>query len=236
MNLEGRTAIITGATGALGSVIAAEFLEAGASIGIPYSSAKSRGALSHLISGTKNVLARQADLMSEADVGRFIQEFRERFGRIDILVNAAGGYVGGALVEESSLSEVESIMKLNFTTTFLMCRAVIPVMRGQKYGRIVNIAASPAVTPKPRMGPYAVSKSAVITLTETIASEVKGTGLTANAVVPSIIFTEANKKSMPDADVSKWVTPLEIARLILYLSSEEAGSVSGNAIKIYGGV
>ncbi len=236
MKFEGMTAIITGGTGALGSVVASQFFEAGANIAIPYGSTKSRSALWHLSSGTGSMLASQADLTSEADVGNFTQEVKAKFGRIDILVNAAGGYVGGALVEESSLSEVESIMKLNFTTTFLMCRAVLPTMRSQKYGRIVNIAAMPAVTPKPRMGSYAVSKSAVITLTETIASEVKGTGITANTVVPSIILTEANKKSMPDADVSKWVTPLEITRLILYLSSEEAGSVNGNVIKIYGGV
>ena len=234
MNPTGKTAIVTGASGALGSVIAEQFLEVGYRIGIPYSS--TRPGTSAFASQSANILGMKADLTSETEVAGFIKEFTNRFERIDILVNVAGGYAGGGLIEETSLQDMEGMLRLNFTTTYLMCRAVLPIMKRQNSGRIVNIASAPAVTPKPRMGPYAISKRAVITLTETIAAEIKGSGLTANVLAPSIILTEANKTSMPDADTSKWVTPGEIAQLILYLVSEKAGSVNGNVMKIFGGV
>ena len=142
----------------------------------------------------------------------------------------------GSTIDEVMLDEWEDIMKLNMRTAFLICRGALRVMRKQSFGRIVNIAAMPALSPSAKKGPYAISKRAVVTLTETIAEETKGTGITANAIAPSIILTEANKQSMPKADSSKWVTPQEIAQLILYLCSDEAKSVSGNVIKIYGGV
>ena len=234
MNPKGKTAIVTGASGALGSVIAEQFLEAGYRIGIPYNSTKP--GTSAFVSQSADILAMKADLTSETEVAGFIKEFTTRFGRIDILVNAAGGYAGGRLIEETSLQDMEGMLRLNLTTTYLMCRAVLPIMKRQNSGRIVNIASAPAVTPGARMGLYAISKRAVITLTETIAAEVKGSGLTANVLAPSIILTEANKKSMPDSDTSKWVTPGEIAQMILYLVSDRAGSVNGNVMKIFGGV
>jgi NAD(P)-dependent dehydrogenase (short-subunit alcohol dehydrogenase family) len=160
----------------------------------------------------------------------------EKFGSIDFLINTAGGYIGGKQIEDVTVEEWDGIMNLNLKATFLACRGALRVMREKHFGRIVNIAAMTALTPAARKGPYAVSKRGVITLTETIAEEVRGTGITANAIAPSTILTEANKQSMPKADVSKWVTPEEIARLILYLCSDEARSISGNVFKIYGGV
>lgn len=235
MNLTGKTAVITGATGALGSVLVKHFLGLGATVGAPYTSEKSRNVLTNISTSGKQLLTARADLTSETETYQFVEKVIVTFGRIDILINAAGGYAGGKLLEESSVSEFEDLYKMNFMTALLMCRAALPLMRKQASGRIVNIAAMPAMSPKSRMGPYAVSKRAVITLTETLAEEVKGTGVTVNAVAPSIILTEANRLSMPDADFSKWVTPLEIAQLITYLSSEEARAVNGNVIKIYGG-
>lgn len=236
MNLTGRTAIISGGTGVLGSVVAEEFLKAGGHVAIPYHSEQSLQALSHHSAFSDRVLTSKADLSSEWDVASFVDAVTKKFERIDILVNAAGGYSGGKLVEETSMEEMEKLITLNYKTAFLLCRAVLPLMRRHRYGRIITIAAMPAILPKAQMGAYAVSKGGVITLTETIAEEVKGTGITANAIAPSIILTEANRKAMPKADFSKWVTPLEIARLILFLSSAEAGSVTGNVVRITGGV
>jgi len=104
------------------------------------------------------------------------------------------------------------------------------------FGRIVNIAAMPALLPAPRRGAYTVSKAGIVTLTEVIHQEVKGSAITVNAIAPSILLTEANRASMPGADTSKWVPLSEVASLILYLCSDEARSVSGNTIRIFGGV
>jgi NAD(P)-dependent dehydrogenase (short-subunit alcohol dehydrogenase family) len=127
-------------------------------------------------------------------------------------------------------------MDLNLMGAFRMCRAVLPLMRERGFGRIITIGAMAALRPTAKRGPYQVSKRALITLTETIAEEVKGSGITANAIVPSTILTPDNLQSMPDADHAKWVTPGEIADLVRFLCQVETRSVNGNAIKIYGGV
>jgi NAD(P)-dependent dehydrogenase (short-subunit alcohol dehydrogenase family) len=109
-------------------------------------------------------------------------------------------------------------------------------MKARKFGRIVSIAASAALSAGPKRIPYAVSKAGVATLTRDLATELKGTGVTVNAIAPSIILTEANRKAMPRADTSAWVPPEEIASVIEFLCSREARSISGNILMMYGGV
>ena len=247
-----RVAIVTGGTGALGSVVVAEFVRKGMGVGIPVAPG---GELAHAgekrpegspsqsgghrgdpsISGSPpSVLCLPADLRREEDVTEFVRAMMKEFGRIDILVNIAGGYAGGNSIQETSVAEWDAMMELNLKTAFLMCRRVIPFMNG--FGRIVNIAAMPALLPAPRRGAYTVSKAGIVTLTEVIHQEVKGSAITVNAIAPSILLTEANRASMPGADTSKWVPLSEVASLILYLCSDEARSVSGNTIRIFGGV
>ena len=234
---EGKTAIVTGGTGALGRVIAEQFFDLGARIAIPYHSEKSLATVPKKISAAKDKSQfTKANLTDESQVQSFADQVVKNFGTIDYLINAAGGYSGGDMIDDVSTDEFDGMLNLNLRTTFFVCRNVLKVMRKQRAGRIVNIAAMPAVTPSAKKGPYAISKRGVITLTETIAEEVKGFGITANAIAPSIILTKANRESMPTADFKKWVTPEEIAQLAIYICSDEAKSVNGNVIKIYGGV
>ena len=128
------------------------------------------------------------------------------------------------------------MISMNLRTCFLMSRGALRQMLHQQFGRIVNMSAMPALTTGVKKGPYAISKQGVISLTEILAAETKGSGITVNAIAPSIIFTDANKKSMPDADSSKWVTPGEIADVIMFLCSDHARSTSGNVVKMFGGV
>ena len=237
MNFKEKTAIITGGTGALGRVIAEQFFDLGARIAIPYHSDKSLASISKKISAAKDKTQfTKTDLTGESQVQSFVDRVVRNFGTIDYLINTAGGYSGGNSVDEVTIDEFDDMLNLNLRTTFLVCRSVLKVMRKRGEGRIVNIAAMPAVTPSAKKGPYAISKRGVITLTETIAEEVKASGITANAIAPSIILTEGNRKSMPNADFKKWVTPEEIAHLTIFLCSDESRSVNGNVIKIYGGV
>jgi NAD(P)-dependent dehydrogenase (short-subunit alcohol dehydrogenase family) len=237
MKFSGKSAIVTGGTGALGSACVEHFLDAGLNVAIPYTSEKSLAiTVTRFARSSGKVFAFRADLTAEDHVEAFLAQVTAKFGTIDYLVNTAGGYAGGRTIDEVTLDEWENIMRLNVRTAFLVCRGALRSMRKQGFGRIVNIAAMPGLLPSAKKGPYAVSKRAVITLTETIAEETRGTGITANAIAPSIIMTEANRQSMPDADFSTWVTPEEIARLILYVCSDEARSMSGNTMKIYGGV
>jgi len=233
--LSGKVAIVTGGAGALGAVLVGKLLASGAAVAIPL---HRDGLLPAPLRDVPSdrLLAASADLTQESQVSAFVASVLGRWQRVDILVNAAGGYAGGRVVEEVSMSEWESMMSSNLQTAFLMSRAVLPAMRAQGFGRIISIAAMGGLSPGARRAPYQIAKRGVVTLTESIAEEVKGTGVTANAIAPSIILTEANKASMPGGDFSRWVRPEDIGALILYLCSREAGAISGNAIKIYGGV
>ncbi len=232
--MNGRTAIVTGGTGALGSVVVREFVKSGIAVAVPVH--PGHQSPEHTLYPNGTVYFHQADLQKEEDVGNFVRAALSSLGKIDILVNIAGGYAGGKRVEETPLSEWENMLDMNLKSVFLMCRAVLPLMRRERFGRIVNITAMPVVRPAPRRAAYAVSKGGVATLTEAINEEVKGTGVTINAIAPSILLTEGNRTSMPDADTSAWVRPEEVADLISYLCSVNAASVSGNVIRIFGGV
>lgn len=234
-DLTNRVAVVTGGTGALGVTVARSLQSEGCRIALPYASAGSPEKLPKELRAS-GVFLQQADLSSEADVSGFFDEVVARFGTVDILVNTAGGYVGGNTIADTALQDWERAMAMNLTTAFLACRAALRIMMHRGSGRIVNITAKTALEPAAKKGAYAVSKSGVVTLTETIAEEIRGTGITVNAIAPSIILTEANKEWMTEGDESKWVTPGEIASLVVYLCSSDGRSMSGNTIKMYGGV
>ena len=231
--METKCAIITGGGGELGKVVSAHFLDEGYSIAIPrYPVGHETGLAAP--SPVVRVLERDADLTREDDVKEFVRAVEEAFGGITCLLNLAGAYAGGNRVEATSLDEWNRMISLNTTTAFLMARACIPSMRAQGFGRIVNIAALPAIHPSAERAAYAVSKRGVVTLTEVLHEELKGSGITVNAIAPGILLTEANRRSMPGADTTRWVTPAEIARLILFLCSDDGRSISGNAVMVTG--
>ena len=231
MKFQDKVAIVTGGTGALGSAIVQLFLDEGAAVAIPvhrrhtYDSPR-----------LQRLLPVPADLISREDVDAFVEKVLGEWRDIDILIHTVGGYAGGKTVEEVTEEEWDRLMDINLKSAFLICRAVLPSMRRRNSGRIITIGAMAALRPTAKRGPYQISKRALIALTDTIAEEVKGSGITANAIIPSTVLTPENIESMPDADHSKWVPPGEIAKLAAYLCLPEARSVNGNAIKIYGGV
>ncbi len=237
MDFKERTAIVTGGTGALGSIVTERFFDAGANVAIPVHSTSFTHQLpQRMLQAHDRFMLVETDLAIESQVESFVKRVQRKFGSVDFLANIAGGYAGGNTIAEVSLDEWEAQMSMNLRTAFIMCRAVLKQMTAQKSGRIVNIAAMPALTSGSKKGPYAISKRGVIALTEIIAEEMKGTGVTANAIAPSIILTEGNKQAMPNADFTKWVTPVEIADVILFLSSHSARSMSGNVLRMFGGV
>ena len=233
MALAGKIAIVTGGTGGLGRVVVRGLLDAEATVLIPHREKEGEDpVLRGLQSLSPRIVAYAADLTVEGEVERLIDSVLRRAGRIDILVHAAGAYAGGDRVEETPAAVWDRMMALNLRTAFLVCRGVLPSMRKHGFGRIITIGAMPAVRPSPKRAAYAVSKRGVITLTEVIAEEVKGTGITANAIAPGTILTDANRE--PDADTSSWVTPQEITRLILYLCSDDARLINGTTIRMFG--
>jgi NAD(P)-dependent dehydrogenase (short-subunit alcohol dehydrogenase family) len=181
------------------------------------------------------LLLRPADVTDAVSVAELVGEVTAHLRRIDVLLHLAGGWRGGQTVAETALDELDFLLSLNLKSTFLACRAVLPHMMAQGWGRIVAVGARSAVQPQRRSGAYAASKAGLIALIEAIAAEVKGSGVTANVVLPSTIDTPANRQSMPKADFTKWVPPHDIAAAMLYLCSDEAASISGACLPLYAG-
>jgi NAD(P)-dependent dehydrogenase (short-subunit alcohol dehydrogenase family) len=224
MDFAGQTAIVTGGTGALGSVVTARLVALGARVAIP--------ARSDEKGGKSNIMVVKTDLRNEEETGRFVGEVYDRFGSIEVVVNAAGGYAGGKRIEELSAADVMEMLELNALSAFHTCTKSLAFMKRSGYGRIVNIAAMTGLHPQSGAGAYAIAKRAVVTLTETLAIENRRTGITANAVAPGTIDTPANRKSMPGSNFSKWVSPEQVTDVILFLASRESAAVSGNVIEL----
>lgn len=233
MSLEGRVAILTGGTGALGRTVTRHFAGAGARVHVPWIVPEEvetfRSELGDLASG---VTLHRTDLTDPGEVEALVRACVEREGRLDILANLAGGFVY-APIEETSPETWQRMLEMNATTCFLCCRAAAPAMRRQGRGRIINVSARPAVLRGAAgMSAYAASKAAVLKLTQSLAEELAPDGITVNAIVPSIIDTPANRAAMPDADRSRWLPPEEIARVIAFLASDDARTVTGAAVTL----
>jgi len=225
---------ITGASGGLGEVTSRVFADAGARLALTARSPQKLADLKAALAlPDDRLLLLPANMTDDASVAEQVREVLARLGRIDVLLHLAGGWRGGQTVAETALDDLDFLLALNLRSTFLACRAVLPHMMAQGWGRIVAVGARSAVQPQRRSGAYAASKAGLIALIETIAAETKGSGVTANVVLPSTIDTPANRQSMPQADFTKWVPPHAIAAAMLYLCTDEAASISGACLPLY---
>ena len=230
-----QVAVVTGAAGNLGAAVTRAFRDAGGSLAlIDHSSDRLPNLFPDLANSPDHFFAPPVDVTDPASVARAVEEIKRRFGRIDVLVNTAGGYRAGPPLHETPLNDWEFMLNLNARSVFVMCQAVIPQMLSQRRGRIVNIASRAALGGDAGHAAYSASKTAVVRLTESMDAELKESGVNANCVMPGIIDTPQNRAAMPTADFSKWVEPESIAHVILYLASEGARAIHGAAIPVYG--
>ncbi|MBB17591.1 short-chain dehydrogenase [Candidatus Poribacteria bacterium] len=235
MNQSKGCAIITGGTGALGTYLAKMFLQDGFQIAVTYVfDSEVDPFLEHTIDFEQQVNLHQVDVTDPIQVQRFTATIIDQFKGIDVVANIAGGFIGGLSVSEMDMEKWDFMMDLNLKSVFLMCKAVLPHMVERGSGKIVNVSARAGLAGAAGMGAYCVSKAGVRTLTESIAEEVKDKGININAIMPSIIDTQANRQSMPKADFSKWVSPQKIAKVVRFLVSEDAQIINGAAIPVYG--
>ena len=226
--LHDKVIIVTGASGALGKVVAATALTRGARVaGVDYAAAADQPSERRLELGG-------IDLTDVAQATRAIDQAAAHFGRLDALINIAGGFAFET-VAEGEARTWQRMYALNVTTALNASRAAIPHLINSAAARIVNIGAFGALQAGAGMGAYAASKAGVHRLTEALAAEHKGR-ITVNAVLPSIIDTAANRASMPKSDFSKWVAPQELAEVILFLASDAASAVTGALIPVTGRV
>ncbi len=172
------------------------------------------------------------DLTDPSAVDSMIEAVQDHFGRIDILVNIAGGFRAGRPLYKTSLSDWDMMINLNARSVFITCQSVIPLMLSQGYGKIINIASRAALGGEAFQSAYSASKAAVVRLTESMAAELKEAGINVNCIMPGIIDTPQNRAAMPSADFSKWVAPAAVADVILFLASDNARALHGASLPV----
>jgi 3-oxoacyl-[acyl-carrier protein] reductase len=224
--MNGNVVVVTGASGALGKVVAEAALARGARVaGVDHAASQ--------IPQTENrIELGGVDLSDAAEAKKAIDAIAAHFGRLDALINIAGGFAFET-VAEGDPKTWQRLYALNVLTALNASRAALGHLTVSGAGRIVNIGAMGALQAGPGMGPYAASKAGVHRLTEALAAEWKGK-ITVNAVLPSTIDTPANRASMPRADFEKWVRPEELAEVILFLVSSGASAINGALIPVSG--
>ncbi len=226
--MQDKAIVVTGALGALGKVVADIALSRGARIaGIDHAPASIPATADRIEIGG-------VDLSDATKARTAIEAAASHFGRLDALINIAGGFAFET-VADGDAATWQRMHALNVLTAVNASRAALPHLAASGRGRIVNIGAMGALSAGSGMGPYAASKAGVHRLTEALANEWKGK-VTVNAVLPSTIDTRANRADMPDADFSKWVTPQELAEVILFLVSDAASGITGALIPVAGRV
>ncbi|WP_309087540.1 SDR family NAD(P)-dependent oxidoreductase [Phenylobacterium sp.] len=221
-----RIIAITGAAGVLGSAVAQAAAE------LPYQLALIDHA-NHCPGPEGAFVQTGVDLTDAVQASAAVDAVADRFGRLDVLLNIAGGFRWETL-EGGSYDTWPQLYRLNVLTATNASRAAIPHLKRSSAGRIVNVGSAAALKAGMGMGAYAASKAGVHALTQALAEELKGEGVTVNAVLPSIIDTPTNRADMPKADFSAWVAPKDLAAVMLFLASGAAGAVTGALVPVTG--
>jgi NAD(P)-dependent dehydrogenase (short-subunit alcohol dehydrogenase family) len=235
INFSGKVVVVAGGTGGLGNAVSRAFLEEGARVVVTYRKEEEFAALKKT-AGAKVAELEGAvvDVTDERATSEFVGGVLSRHGRVDALVNTVGGYAGGVKLWELETKVFDVMLSLNLRSGYALARAVVPAMLKQRQGSIVNVAAKAAFDHGAGASAYAASKAAAVAMMDSLAADVKGTGVRVNSILPSIIDTAINRAAMPNADFAAWPKPEEIAQVILFLCSDRAAVVHGAAVPVYG--
>jgi len=229
--MKDKVVVITGGMGNLGRAVAKAFETAGARLAVIDHSAVPEADAAK--SSDRYLPVGEIDLTRWAHAERAMQTVAAKMGRIDVLVNIAGGFRWQTLAD-GDVSGWDQMYDINLKTAVLASKAALPSILKSGAGRIINIGAGAAAKAGAGMGAYAASKSGVLRLTESLSEEVKDQGVTVNAVLPGTIDTPQNRKAMPKADTSKWVAPEAIADVVAFLASDGARAITGAAVPVFG--
>lgn len=231
--LEG-TVLVTGGTGALGSAVVAELLESGARVVSTWVVEKERDRLLELLGDHGSLELVRADLSDDAGAEAAVATATDSQSPLAGVVSLVGGFRAGARLHEAPPEELANLIEMNLMSAVRVVRSALPAMVAQQGGAIVCVGARTALEPFPGGAAYSISKAAVVALVRALAVDYRDDRIRANAVLPSVIDTPANRAAMPAADHSAWVPPVEIARVIRFLCSPESSVTSGAAIPVYG--
>jgi len=235
MSFAANVVLLAGGTGGLGRAVSLAFLNEGASVVVTYIIDQEFADLKAAARGNTSRLAgRKVDVTEEGAVEQLIKGILADHGRLDVLVNTVGGYAGGMKLWEADTRILDHMLAMNLRSGFVLSRVAARTMLLQGKGSIVNVVARAALDHPPGLGAYAASKAAALAMMDSLAADLKGTGVRANSILPSIIDTPANRRAMPDADFVTWPKPEDIAQVILFLASDNSKVIHGAAIPVYG--
>jgi NAD(P)-dependent dehydrogenase (short-subunit alcohol dehydrogenase family) len=236
VSFAGKVVLVAGGTGGLGRAVSLAFLAEDAKTVVTYRKEGEFAELQKFAGAAASLLeGHRVDVTDEAAVGQLVNQVFGRFGRLDAMVNTIGGYAGGIKLWDQDTKTFDAMLALNLRAGYELARAAVVPMLKQGHGSIVNVAAKAAVDHGGGAAAYAASKAAAVAMMDSLAADVKGTGVRVNSILPSIIDTETNRRAMPDADFAAWPKAEEIARVILFLASDESKVIHGAAIPVYGG-
>lgn len=255
--MENKTILVTGSTSGIGLGIASRFAKSGACLIINGFGTKEviQKITDDLIKlGAKDVLFDRADLAKPEEIELMFKNIVQKYQKLDILVNNAGIQFVSP-VEDFPPEKFEMIMRINLMAAFYTIKYAVPIMKEQKWGRIINIASAHGLVASPFKSAYVASKHGIIGLTKSVALEVAGHGITVNSICPGYVKTPlvlgqvadtARARSMPEEDViknvilaaqatKKFVEIEEIAEFVHFLASDSAASITGSGLSIDGG-
>ncbi len=245
LNFQKQVAVITGGARGIGAATAKAFLQQGAKVALLDLNGEECEKYARALDSTgNNVAAYQADVTDEVQIRAVVGQIMERFGRIDILVNIAG-ILHHVPIEEKTVADFERIVKVNLTGAFILCKTVVPFMKKQGWGKIVNMASIGGRTGRPGVAvDYSASKAGLIGLTQTLARELGPSGIYVNAIAPGPILTELTKQVPPEV-FAKWNVgravnkdglPEDIANAVLFLASGMSDWITGITLDVNGGI
>jgi NAD(P)-dependent dehydrogenase (short-subunit alcohol dehydrogenase family) len=236
MSLENRVVIITGANGVTGKLAAQRFAEQGARLVLVGRGMEHlKNAAGELTLPDERLLLYAADLRDPQAAHSLAKAVSQKFGGTDVLLHLVGGWTGGKTVAEFAASEVEEMLQQHLWSTWHMAQAFTPLITANGWGRFIVVSSPLARHPTPKSAPYAIAKSAQETLIQTLAQELRGTGVTANVLQVRTIDVQHEREAQPTHQNASWTTPEEIVAAVLYLCSDEAQAVNGARLPLYGG-
>jgi len=230
-NFSNKVVLITGGTGAFGRTLVKRFLDTGAKTIASFRNETEAVKLKRV---NPQVEIIKLDISSEKEILKAVPILIRKFTKIDILVNTVGGYLGGKNVTQLGEDEWEAMMNLNLKSAFLISKHVIPIMKSGNGGKIIHVSSKTGLKSDGYDSAYAASKAALIRFVESISLEFREDKISINCILPTTIDTEANRRAMPNADFSKWLSSEDLANVVLFLSSSDSKVINGAAVQTYG--
>ena len=224
--MQGKVVLVTGANGGLGTYVTQAFLDAGATV------IGTSRKIQQSDFNNPNFTALAAEISTREGAKTLVDQVVTRFGKLDVLAHTVGGFAGGQSIAATDDATFQRMFDLNLYCVFHILRAAVPPLRQTGTGRIIAIGSRAALEPGAGVGACSASKAAMVSLLKTVALENKDAGPTANVILPRTMDTPANRKAIPNADVSKWVQPASVAELVAWLASEAGKDVNGSVIPV----